>query len=222
MPHRGRAVSEEQQHLNRVPFNSNIFLFVNLYKWAELRLADWGCATLLWTAARPWRLPKDSKRDLRKKKKNQGTFFVCAEDLQTLWSGILMDCMDLVPMYSELLILLKKKNYDNSGLFQLLSGDFVLYIKHTVVFRLSYDCDKGHHQTTGTPKLKRDCPCLSPSQWLQLHDVGLAALSSLRLFFDTWTFQLPLGQPRAIPWFNVYLLGFSLYSIKYLSVFLHS
>lgn len=81
-----------------------------------------------------------------------------------------MGCMDLVPMYSELLILLKKKNYDdNSGLFQLLSGDFFLYIKHTVVFRLSSDCYKGHHQTTGTPNLKRDCPCLleqvvAPSQ----------------------------------------------------------
>lgn len=41
-----------------------------------------------------------------------------------------MGCMDLVPMYSELLILLKKKNYDdNSGLFQLLSGDFFFVYK---------------------------------------------------------------------------------------------
>lgn len=113
---------------------------------------------------------KGFKKGFKEEKKIQGTFFVCAEDLQTLWSGILMGCMDLVPMYSELLILLKKKSYDdNSGLFQLLSGDFFLYIKHTVVFRLSYDCDKGHHRTTGTPKLKRDCPCLleqvvAPSQ----------------------------------------------------------
>lgn len=73
---------------------------------------------------------KGFKKGFKDEKKiNQGTFFVCTEDLQTLWSGILMDCIDLVPMYSELLILLKKKNYDdNSGLFQLLSGDFFFCI----------------------------------------------------------------------------------------------
>lgn len=89
---------------------------------------------------------KGFKKGFKDEKKiNQGTFFVCAEDLQALWSGILMNCIDLVPMYSELLILLKKKTMtttlDSSSSPQEI---FFLYIKpfgrRTQSTLLSSDC----------------------------------------------------------------------------------